>query len=227
MKGKGAFFNLLISLLLILVVYPEVQGKIWAGKLFAVFFSWVLVSAVYLVSRERKSNFIISLILGIPTLVFMWLEQFIDGSFLDVVMFILMTVFTFFVFWCVISHIMRSEKVTANTLAGAASAYLLLGISWGFVYALLEFVTLGASFSIPEALKTTNALNVVVADWDWAVLHYFSFSTLTTLGYGDITPITSRAQSLALLEAVSGVLFTALLVSRLVGMYIYGLREGK
>ena len=225
MKRKGAFFNLLFSLIFILVVYPEVEGKAWGGKFFAAFFSWVMVSAVYFVSRENKKNFVISLILGIPAVAFMWMEQFIQSDILDVVMFSLMTAFTFFAFWCVLLYIMRSEKVTANTLAGAASAYLLLGISWGFLYTLIEYLTPG-SFVIPEALTSTTVQNVIAADWDWAIFHYFSFSTLTTLGYGDITPVSSRAQSLALIEAVSGVLFTALLVSRLVGMYLYGLKEG-
>ena len=81
------------------------------------------------------------------------------------------------------------------------------------LYALVEIVMPG-SFAVKGGLSA----NIIT---EWSTFNYFSFTTLTTLGYGDITPMTERAQSLAILEAITGVLFMALLISRLVGLYIY------
>ncbi len=97
------------------------------------------------------------------------------------------------------------SRVTADTLAGAVCVYLLLGLAWTSAYALL----LGWQ---PEALSSLQSGR-------WTELLFFSFTTLSTTGYGDITPATQAARSLALLEYVVGVLYVAILVARLVSMY--------
>lgn len=221
MKRKGAFFYLLISLLFVLLAYPMFEKALWAGKLLAAFFTFILVAGVYVASGEHKVKFKISLFLAIPTILFLWTDQFTpqDHSwslYLDIVAETLIVLFTFYTAVCVIMHLMEAKKITADILAGAACAYLLLGISWGILYSMIELVTPG-SFIGPDHLVPLSAQK-------WSIFNYYSFVTLTTLGYGDIIPVTMRAQSSAILEAVTGVLFTALLVSRLVGMYLYQLR---
>ena len=220
MKRRGSLYNLLISILFILLVYPMVSGRDLFGKVFAIFFSWVLISGVFAVSGDNKKGVVIALILGIPTLAFIWLEQFLDSRIFDFGFMITLAVFVFYVVYALLSHIIRAKKVTGEILAGAASAYLLIGISWGMLYSLLEAIQPG-SFSLPQGI--TDAGTII--DVGWSTFIYFSFTTLTTLGYGDIVPVTERAQSLVIIEASVGILFTALLVSRLVGMYLYQLRK--
>jgi hypothetical protein len=105
----------------------------------------------------------------------------------------------------VLAYVLAAKRVTRDMIFGAISAYLLIGIAWTSAYALLEALQPG-SFSIDEA-QTPD-------------FYYYSFTTLTTLGYGDITPVTSRAKSMAVLEAVNGVLYIAVLIARLVGTQI-------
>lgn len=210
---------LLICLALIIFIYPIFEKSQEAGKLLGVFFTAVLVSAVYAISENNRKIFFISLILAISAVTLFWLDQFYPKSFkgqltVDILSNASMVIFTFFTAGCILAHIMRTKKVTSDILAGAACTYLLFGISWGMLYSLVEQVMPG-SFSV--GLESTTR---VITSHDWSVFNYFSFITLTTLGYGDITPVTSRAQSLAILESVTGVLFVALLVSRLVGVYI-------
>lgn len=219
MGKRGELYNLLISLLLILIGYPFFTGKSLAGVIFAGFFTWVLISAVYAVSKDARRNLVVSLILGIPAVATLWADQFLDNHFLDIFGFLFMTAFTFFTVFCIITYIIKAKKVTGNILAGAASAYLLLGVSWGILYAFLEFLQPG-SFMISENLVRD------MTEIGWSVFNYFSFVTLTTIGYGDVVPVSTHAQSLAILEAATGVLFTALLVSRLVGMYLHQMRQG-
>jgi len=219
MRKRGELYNLLLALLLVLLAYPFFTGKSLAGRVFAVFFTWVLISAVYAVSRDNKRNFLISLVMFAPTALFLWADQFVDNRFVDILGFMFMIAFTFFTVFCILSYILKEKKVTGNILAGAASIYLLLGISWSLLYAFLEFLKPGSFIISKHIIKDMTEMG-------WSTFNYYSFVTLTTLGYGDITPATMHAQSLAILEAAAGVLFTALLISRLVGMYLHQLGEG-
>ena len=118
--------------------------------------------------------------------------------------------FAFYVFvaWILGRRVFGSGRVSADTLAGAGCVYLLLGWIWWFAYVGLELARPG-SFSGVASLDAGGRIDLL----------YFSFVTLTTLGYGDITPSSPRGMSLASLEAVTGVLFLAILIARLVGVY--------
>jgi hypothetical protein len=161
----------------------------------------------------------VSIFLAVPAVVLIWFNQFFTNEILNFLTLVFPVFFSFFTMFCIVSFLMRARKVTSDILAGAASAYLLIGISWGLMYMLLEVADPG-SFTVNISVGTDILKK-------WSTFNYYSFTTLTTTGYGDITPLSSRAQSLALLEMVFGVLFTALLISRLVGMYLYQLREDK
>ncbi len=100
---------------------------------------------------------------------------------------------------------MKANEITSHLVFASASAYLLLGILWSFVYGIIH------------AFQANAFSEVVVEPY---TLVYFSLVTLTTLGYGDITPITQEARSLAVLEAIVGQLYLAVIVARLVGIYI-------
>jgi hypothetical protein len=217
MNKKGKLSYLLICILIMLLVYPFFVGRELSGKLYAFLLTLVLVSGVYAVSDNSKIKRILAIILGVPAVVFLWIEQFSQSAIMDLLALVPMTLFCFFVLYCILDYIMSSKTVTKSILAGAASAYLLLGISWGMLFMLVEFLMPG-SFLIPNILQK-DIIGL------WPIYNYFSFTTLTTLGYGDITPATIHSQSLAVMEAVTGVLFVALLVSRLVGMYLYQIRK--
>ena len=101
----------------------------------------------------------------------------------------------------------RSGPITAARIQGAIAAFLLLGTAWGMVYGALHALDPGA-FSVPPSEAGSLP----------ATLLYFSFTTLTTLGYGDVTPVSPVARALANAEALTGLLYPAILISRLVTM---------
>ncbi len=94
---------------------------------------------------------------------------------------------------------------------GAVCVYLLVGMTFGSLYDLIETIHPG-SFQI-------NVETAVPAEIRWRTLIFYSFMTLTTIGLGDVTPTTVQAQSLTSIEGVIGVLYLAVLIARIVGIY--------
>ena len=105
-------------------------------------------------------------------------------------------------------QVVTVQAINRNRIVGSVCIYLLLGVLWAILYRLL-FLIAPASF---RGLDGSNA--------DLETFTYFSFVTLTTLGYGDFVPATGTARSLAILEAMAGQLYIAILVAGLVGAYI-------
>lgn len=130
---------------------------------------------------------------------------------LDLAAQLVLLVFLVGVTWSLIRTLLEHPTVQRNTLYGAACAYLLVGLSFTALYVVLEHVH-------PPALAA-NVAHLGRADLAWADVVFFSFMTLTTVGYGDITPVSPEARLVALFEAVAGVFFLAFLVARLVALY--------
>jgi len=210
---RKGFTLLLAAILLIFVVRPFLEGAVRMNLLMEVFFAVILVSALYAL-RQRTRTLIIALLLGFPAAVAFGLFHVVNHTHViagGLVFAILFLAFTIFIIG---AYLFTEKEVTTEVIAGAVCVYFLLGTAWSLVYALLELLNPG-SFSLPEGLSP-----------DLSTFHYFSFTTITTMGYGDITPLSHKAFSLATLEAVTGQLYVAILVARLVGMHVSHSRSG-
>jgi voltage-gated potassium channel Kch len=107
------------------------------------------------------------------------------------------------------------RSVTLDTILGSVCAYLLLGMTWTMVCILIQIFVPGSYAVGGEPLVIGGGGRGVYPDFI-----YYSFVTLTTLGYGDMLPLSPPARSMAVLEAVVGQMFIAVLVARLVGLQI-------
>jgi voltage-gated potassium channel len=118
-------------------------------------------------------------------------------------------------FFCVsiLSYVLHSGRVTSDKIFAAICVYLLAGFVWTYAYELLDDVRPGSFADSTEASRTDDVARITQ-------FRYFSFATLTTLGYGDILPRSSTARTMAVLEAVMGQIYLAVLVARLVGLHI-------
>ena len=115
----------------------------------------------------------------------------------------------------IIRHLIEAQHVTLNTISASLCAYMLLGVFWANVYSLLELLEPGA-FSIPSRVGAEAGIG---AERTLDLL-YYSFTTMTTLGYGDITPSSAFARMFAVTQAVVGQVILVVLVAHLVGLRV-------
>lgn len=203
----GRFLFLLISLILWFILSPFLESLMGLSTLVDLFVTFVLLSGVFAVI-QRKGVFIFSLSFAIFTVLLRWSLHLLNISSLEPVNHILSILFMGFIVGIILSYLFTEKEITSDVIMGAICGYFMIGFLWNNVYALLEVLEPN-SFQFSQA-STAGAPNFI----------YYSFVTLTTLGYGDITPVSNPAQSLSLLEAVMGQLYLAILVARLVGIHI-------
>jgi hypothetical protein len=118
----------------------------------------------------------------------------------------------------ILSAILRNSQVTLETLKAAICVYLLFGLVWVFLFALIDEVH-PHSFRV-RRIESTGSFDHPPVSESFPRLIYFSYATLTTLGYGDILPVSGPAQAFSYLEAIVGQLYLTVLIARLVGMHI-------
>jgi len=194
---------LLITLVVLILVYPLFKE---APEVLSLLMTIVLAAAVWTLSEDRWGQYG-AVGLGLPHLTTIWLMPVVPSWTTSLVRAIVSALFYGFTTVIVLRHLLRTRQVVQDTLYGAASAYLLLGLSWAFLYAISDLLQPGAIISASGG------------ETGWIEYVYFSFVTLTTLGYGDLVPGHASAQSLAILQSVVGTLYVAVLVSQFVEQY--------
>ena len=197
---------LLVAIVVLIVVYPFTPSVFVLN----IMLTTVLFTALYAVG-ERKRIRSVALLLGFSFFIVLWLRHFdIDSIVWAVLSPTLGALFLGYVTHALLRHVIQADEVDAEMIYGAVACYLLLGLVWTMVYTAIETLFPG-SF----ALGTPDEDNQL-----WDDLLYYSFVTLTTLGYGDVLPLSPRVRSLAILEAITGVFYVAILVARLVSLHI-------
>lgn len=203
---------LLISILLLFIVAPFVVPLHHGILVMNVVSAGVLVAGSYALS-ERKHLFAIAVVLSAITIVGTglllafpqpWALLISHSSIIVLVAFFCVTI---------LSYVLGSGRVTSDKIFAAICVYMLIGYGWTFVYSLLLELQ-------PQSFVTTS--EVARTDYVGRILQlrYFSFTTLTTVGYGDIVPRSPVARTMTILEAVMGQFYLVALVGRLVGLHI-------
>ena len=202
--------QLLIALALLFTCAPFVE-EIKGGHLILSFlFSLVLLSAVLAVAN-RKRVLVIALMLAIPAIAGRWINNFRPDLVPPAVFLVGGLILIIFVVGHLLRFVLRAPVVTTEVLCASISAYLMLGLMWTMAYWLVDQLTPGGAFSF-----NTNAGTRSINGFNG---FYFSFITLSTVGYGDITPVSKVARMLAAMEAMTGLLYVAVLIARLVSLY--------
>ena len=201
--------ELLLILAALFVSFPFVETLQASGLIESILLTLVLASAVLAIATGRRTV-IIATFLAVPTLAARWINHYRSDLIPAEVFLIGGILFVIFVIANLLHFVLRAPSVNTEVLCASISAYLLLGLVWTFGYWLIAELIPGAfafnaSAGADTSMKGFNGL-------------YFSFITLCTVGYGDITPVSKVARMLAATEAITGLLYVAVLIARLVAV---------
>jgi len=198
-----------LLLLVVFVLYPMSGRGPLVGIALQSAVSLLVISGAALIARSGTAIGLVAL-LGVGTAVIGWARLYSADRLLAVLGLSTWTVFLALLAAAIVIRVFDEGRITFHRVRGAVAAYLLLGVMWSGFYRLVMEFDPGA-FSLPSVADEGTLMSKLV---------YFSFTTLTTVGYGDVTAVDTAARSLAMLEALTGQLFPAVLIARLVSMEV-------
>lgn len=205
---------LFVALLLVFVYLPiDVELPV---SLFALMFSAVLLAVTFAVRTQRDLRGL-SICLALLSVGLSWAATLIvlPPTWLELAAFGASAVFVVYTMAIIIVQLVRVQIVSVHTITGALSLYLLLGILGGLLFAVIETAAPGSL-----AANAGGSLTHIERTVDlFPPLLYFSFTTLTTLGFGDLYPVSATARAVAILEAVAGQMYLVVMVAVLVSMF--------
>ena len=199
---------LLLAVTIFVLPHLAAAGAPLLTLLFDISFSLILLAGLTAVTRTR-GMVVAGIVLMIGAVAGRWLSRSIPGTDLLVFNLTMSMASSLVLAWMVMMQVFREGPITMHRVLGAVGVYLLLGLAWSFAYHLLDVINPGA-FSI-----SGGSSEHVISGSEFL---YFSLVTLTTVGFGDITALHPAARSVVMLEALTGQLFPAILIARLVSM---------
>ena len=212
---KNRFLIMLLALFGVILIYPLIDNFVNIRFMVELFLSILFLSCIFAVSY-KKHHPIIAALLALPTFAIMWTAHFIDIGGYEHVKNLFGMLFMLYMIILFLEHFFRQVEINREVIFGALVVYLLMGLMWGYGYTLLEHLQ-PDSFNHPAGLS----------DLSLGAFNYFSYVTMTTLGYGDITPASEAAKAMVMTQAITGQVYLAVLVARLVGLNIAQRMEGK
>ena len=192
----------------VFVIAPLTRPQGLGNVVLALAYLSILISGIATVARTRVGAVAISIVAGLSALA--WLvAYFAPGNSAEVGRKISGAIFCLLLSGVVFQRIFRSGHVTVHRISGAVAAYLLIGLVFAYLYDAIERLSPGSFYFATAGARDASLNDPMV---------YFSFTTLTTVGYGDVTPQNPLTQSLANLESLIGQLFPTILIARLVAL---------
>lgn len=209
---KNNFGYLFYTLVVFLTLGPYFANTSYGENITSVLFTILLGMSVYVI-RQQKHFILLAIILSAFSIVGHWLANtvFLQREF-ALIDLVLSAVFLGLMTAIVISYILEDRRVNAGTLYGAICAYLLIGLTWSLVYTVIYLVD-------PSAFQLSQKVPPR-ANPAFEYFLYYSYVTLTTVGYGDILPMSTPARTLSWMEAVTGQIYLTVWLAQLVGTYI-------
>lgn len=208
---KNNFSYLLVALLILIIGVPVAYDL----ELISLPLSKVLgISSLLAIGvgslRGAGRLFHVAIFLVVVGIILNILSVALDNDALHIISQLTLFVFLLLATFNTLRKVAVGNDISLNRIVGAVCVYLLLGVMWSIAYSVLEYLQ-------PGSFKGLTELATPAWNPDWI---YFSFVTITTLGYGDITPLTQTAKSLTFSEAIVGQFYIAVLVAGLVSAYI-------
>ena len=214
--------DLTIALGLLFVLGPVLDYLMDSSKIDSYLTVAFLVFALYEITR-RTSDVVIGLTLGLPAVAgWVFNAATPDTPTINLAPVVLMALFLGFLVWRILKDLAHDSRISSEKIYGAVCAYLLIGFLFASVYGFVALVD-------PDAFAFSAALKADLAgrsgEHGHGIFTYYSFVTMSTLGYGDISPVSSAARTIAWIHAVLGQLYLAIMIAGMVGTHIASKRD--
>jgi Ion channel len=210
-KNDQGFIWMLVVTVLSLITTQLSEGIIWESKLIVrvgfFFFTILAVRASALSALGKSTGYAIATALLLIAITMIWSET----SWLILLYTICSTGYMIFIIALVVNQIFTGATITVNKILGGVATYILIGHVWASLYVTIYIINPTSFLHGGELIEHGDALKH---------LSYFSFVTLTTIGYGDIIAAGTMARILAMLEGLIGQLFPAIFIAKLVSLQI-------
>ncbi len=211
-KKEHTSLMLTLMLFALLVLYPLISMHLTWEALIDVFVLLILFYGVWIASNQ-KQHFFLALVIASTFVVTDWVATFTDNNILQVVSSLAGTLFFGFLGLLLLKNIyQQGSRVTVNMIYSSISIYLLIGLAFAFLYMAISILDPGA---FTEAKFMGKGFQTELHGFI-----YFSFVTLSTLGFGDVSPNSVQIAAFVYMEAIIGQLYLTILVARLVGLHI-------
>jgi hypothetical protein len=211
---EGRFCILLVFMLVYLAVIPLLENFSGVKTLLDIFLTASMIAFTFAISPENHQR-IIAAILAVPMFSTLWLNRLIENGFLTFTFHLFFVLFFAYSIAMLIRFVFKTDDITPDVIYASIVGYLFIGVLWAEFYNVFELLNPG-SFRFTDVAVEKTPLDFT----------YYSFVTLTTLGYGDITPLTAKTKSFSMLEALIGQFYITILIARLVGLHIARKRNG-
>ena len=201
---KSRFIYIIIAIMLVILVSPYIRHTGPAGHLLTTLLTAMIpLSSFYALTADRKRAIII-LLIAVPFVLLDAMSLLLSNRYLLLAALSFGTLLYFYIVVLLVRNLLSYRVITADLIYCAIATYFLIGVMWAGIYMVVEGISPGSFSGISE-----------MSD-----LVYFSFVTLTTVGYGDISPQTILARRLAVFEAAMGGIYLAVIIAMLVGRYM-------
>ena len=216
-RSKNGYRNFLLALLALFPTYPFLVSLGPVGQLVELTIGLVVFATGIRATQGRAHQMLKTIVPCLIVLLFWLLEQaFAHISWIRIFRAIAFILFYLLMIWSISGNVFRSRVISrTEQLYGAICLYLIIGVLFSHIYILIQA-------SNPLAFGCTSVMCQPDFDLKFrtGVHVYFSFITLTSVGYGDVIPLTPFAGMIATLEAIIGQMYSAIVIARLVGLHI-------
>jgi hypothetical protein len=202
--------QLLLALVALIVLYPFLE-HLRSGRIAVIAFDWAIL---VLALRSAKSTGVqtsLGYTLLLATIILQATGALTGQASIHVIALLFQAVLHTFVIVCLFRYVLSDEIMTLDELFAAASMYAMLAFVFAYLYTITEHLSPGAFY--------INVSNNPDGIFSWFEMLYFSFTCLTSVGFGEITPVSDHARSLVMIQQLLGVLYLAIVISRLISMH--------
>jgi len=213
-RSESKYVWILIAVFSLIILNPLLPDRGIQSYLFNVLLFFMILSGIFAASEERqiiRQLILIGTVLIVLDLIQLLAEREIPG--MELLIYMLYGLFIITVTIAIVIGVVKSKKVTGNIICGAIAAYLMIGLSGAFLALIIETLQPGSFLLGREVLPHEGLANTLI---------YYSMVSLSTIGYGDITPNLPIARSISLAIGLIGQVYLTVLVAMLVGKFLNG-----